>query len=229
MSSREVTIYHPLVILYGLGTSLSIIGGYSLYLRYFKRIKRAIDIPTQFFRKRYLYGKVTSVGDGDNFHFYHLPGGIFAGWGWLRKVPGINKFRELKGETMAVRICGADAPERAHFGKPAQPYGDEALHWLRQYILGRWIYVKPLHLDQYQRVVSKVMVLKWTGFKDVSEEMIKAGLATVYEAKAGAEFDGKEDIYRKQQYKAQKKKLGMWSLNKNNLLTPRQYKNKYNS
>lgn len=227
MPSNEVTLYHPLVILYGLGTSITVIGGYSLYTKYFRRIKRAIDIPTTFFRNRWIYGKVTSVGDGDNFHLYHLPGGVLSGWGWLRKVPEINKFRELKGETIAVRICGADAPERSHFGKPAQPFSEDALQWLRQYILGRWIYVKPLHLDQYQRVVGKVLVLKWTGFKDVSEEMIKKGLATVYEAKAGAEFDGKEAIYRKQQYKAQKHKIGMWSTDKKNFLTPREYKNKF--
>lgn len=228
MSSNEVTLYHPLVILYGLGTSITVLGGFTLYTKYFRRIKRAIDIPTSFFRKRWIYGKVTSVGDGDNFHLYHLPGGYFAGWGWLRRVPEINKFRELKGETIAVRICGADAPERSHFGKPAQPFSEEALQWLRQYILGRWLYVKPLHLDQYQRVVGKVLVLKWTGFKDVSEEMIKVGLATVYEAKAGAEFDGKEKVYRKRQYKAQRNKVGMWNINKNNFLTPREYKNKYN-
>lgn len=227
MSSREVTIYHPLVILYGLSGSLAVIGGYSLYTRYFKRIKRAIHIPTSYFHTRFMYGKVTSVGDGDNFHFYHLPGGILGGWGWLRKVPDINKFRELKGETVAVRICGADAPERSHFGKPAQPYSDEALQWLREYILGRWLYIKPLHLDQYQRIVAKVLVLKWTGFKDVSEEMIKAGLATVYEAKAGAEFDGREALYRKQQATAQKKRRGMWSIDKKDFQTPRQYKNKY--
>ena len=228
MSSREVSIYHPLVLIYGLGTSITFIGGYSLYLRYFKRINRAVEIPTNYFRKRWIYGKVTSVGDGDNFHLYHLPGGILSGWGWWRRVPEINKFRELKGQTISVRLCGADAPERAHFGRPAQPFSEEALQWLRNYILGRWLYVKPLHLDQYQRVVAKVMVLKWTGFKDVSEEMIKSGLATVYEAKVGAEFDGKEDLYRKRESKARKKKLGMWSMKKKDMLTPREYKNKYN-
>lgn len=226
--AREVNLYHPLVIFYGVSTSLAILGSYSLYSRYFKRIKKATEIPSNCFHRKFLYGKVTSVGDGDNFHFYHLPGGVLAGWGWLRKVPEINKFKELKGKTIAVRICGADAPERAHFGRPKQPFGDEALYWLRNYILGRWVYIKPLHVDQYQRVVAKVLVLKWTGFKDVSEEMIKCGLATVYEAKAGAEFDGKEKLYRKRQAKAQKKKLGIWSLNKKDLLTPREYKNKYN-
>lgn len=187
-----------------------------------------MDIPRNYLRSRWLYGKVTSVGDGDNFRFYHLPGGVFAGWNWLRTVPEVNKFKEVKGETISVRLCGADAPERAHFGKPAQPYSEEALQWLRNYILGRWLYIKPLSIDQYQRCVAKVMVLKWTGFKDVSEEMIKTGMATVYEAKAGMEFDGREKVYRKRESHAQKKKIGMWAVDKRNFLTPREYKNKYN-
>lgn len=228
MSSREVTIYNPLVLLYGLGTSITIIGGYTLYSKYFKRIQRAVDIPRYYLRSRWLYGKVTSVGDGDNFRLYHLPGGVFAGWGWIRKVPQINKFKEVKGETISVRICGADAPERSHFGKPAQPFSEEALDWLRNYILGRWVYVKPLSIDQYQRCVARVLVLKWNGFKDVSEEMIKAGLATVYEAKTGTEFDGREHIYRKREAQAQKKKRGMWNIDQKKFLTPREYKNKYN-
>lgn len=228
MSSREVTLYNPLVLLYGLGTSISIIGGYTLYSKYFKRIQTAVDIPRNYLKTRWLYGKVTSVGDGDNFRFYHLPGGIFAGWGWLRKVPQVNKFKEVRGETISVRICGADAPERSHFGKPAQPYSEEALQWLRKYVLGRWLYIKPLSIDQYQRCVARVLVLKWTGFKDVSEEMIKAGLATVYEAKSGTEFDEREHIYRKSETKAKRKKKGMWSIDKKKFLTPREYKNKYN-
>lgn len=221
MSNRDIGFTHPLVLLYGLGTSVTILGSYGIYRRYVRRIKSAIDIPQYYLRRVWIYGKVTSVGDGDNFHLYHLPGGIFGGWGWLRPVPPINT-RKLKGETISVRLCGIDAPERSHFGKPSQPYSEEALEWLRKYILGRWVYTKPLAKDQYQRVVAKVVVLKWTGFKDVSEEMLKAGLATIYEAKTGTEFDGKEDVYLLREAKAKRKKVGMWKQKK--LETPRQYK-----
>lgn len=225
MSNREITLFHPLVVLYGVGTSLTVLSGYGLYLRYFKRIKRAIDVPSYYLKRVWMYGKVTSVGDGDNFHLYHLPGGVWGGWGWARPVPEVNQFRKLKGETVAVRLCGIDAPERSHFGKPAQPYSEEALNWLRDYILGRWVYVKPLSKDQYQRVVAKVVVLKWTGFKDVSEQMLKAGLATIYEAKSGVEFDGKESVYRKRELKARSKGKGMWK--QKSIESPREYKNKH--
>ena len=62
------------------GTSLTLIYTYKRYLAQFKRTN---DIPRRIFRKRWLYGKVTSVGDGDNFHFFHMPGGTRGGWGWF--------------------------------------------------------------------------------------------------------------------------------------------------
>lgn len=214
-------------LVYGVLSAAVVIGGYKFYRRVLCRIPTSLDIPRSAYRKRFLFGKVTSVGDGDNFHLYHLPGGFLGGWGWIRQVPQINQFRKLKGQTIHVRLCGVDAPERAHFGKPAQPYGDEALEWLRNYVLGRKLYVKPLHMDQYHRTVSKVQVLKWNGYHDVSAEMIKAGLGTIYEAKAGAEFDGKELIYRYYEKRAKSRKKGMWSIPARKRMTPREYKIKY--
>ena len=33
--------------------------------------------------------------------------------GWLRKIPTTRK--DLKDETLMIRLCGVDAPEGAHF------------------------------------------------------------------------------------------------------------------
>lgn len=41
--------------------------------------------------------------------------------------------------------------------------------------------------------------------------MLKAGLATVYEAKSGAEFGGVEDRYRAAEKKARESSVGMWA------------------
>jgi hypothetical protein len=71
-----------------------------LYRSYLRRIPGAVHVQPSFFRKRSLLGKVTSVGDGDNFHFFHTPGGRLAGWGWVRKVP--DKRSELKNKTVCV-------------------------------------------------------------------------------------------------------------------------------
>ncbi|SCU98755.1 LAFA_0G19988g1_1 [Lachancea sp. 'fantastica'] len=235
----------------------SILTSYALFNKHLTQYKKATDIPQKVFRKKWLYGKVTAVGDGDNFHFFHTPGGIRGGWGWLRRVPELEKtdndkkveashwllnpFRRrkmtekdkflalhvpLKGKrnlpTVSIRLCGVDAPERAHFGNEAQPFSEEALIWLRHTIIGRNVWVKPLAIDQYSRCVAKVEYLTWTGYKNLSLEMVKCGLATVYEGKTGAEFDSEEDVYLFHQNVAKANKRGIWSLKK--LETPAAYK-----
>jgi hypothetical protein len=76
------------------------LGSFTFYKAYLRRIPQAINISPGFFRRRSIVGKVTSVGDGDNFRLYHTPGGRLAGWGWLpgRQVPTDKK--KLKGETV---------------------------------------------------------------------------------------------------------------------------------
>ncbi|KAL3229635.1 putative endonuclease LCL3 [Nakaseomyces bracarensis] len=229
----------------------SIFASYKGYTRYLRQIKSARDIPNKVFRSRWLYGKVTAVGDGDNFHLFHMPGGIFGGWGWLRSIPQLervttkstkktvlnlirfsNKYLNLpvhyknkrRLSTISVRICGVDAPERSHFGNPAQPYSEEALSWLRHEILGRKLWIRPLSVDQYGRCVASVRYWSWLGYKDLSLEMLKEGLAVVYEGKTTAEFDNREKKYRRYEFIARSKRKGLWSQKR--LETPGEYKKK---
>lgn len=74
-----------------------------IYSAYLRRIPGAIYVQPNFFRRRSLFGKVTSVGDGDNFHLFHTPGGRLAGWGWLRSVP--SKKPELKNKTVCRSLA----------------------------------------------------------------------------------------------------------------------------
>ena len=117
---------------------------------------------------------------------------------------------------ISVRLAGVDAPEGAHFGKPAQPYAAESLEFLRSYILGRRVRAYIYKRDQYERVVATAFVRKPPFFlrKDVSMELLKRGLATVYEAKTGAEFGGpkKEQAYKAAEAVAKKKRVGIWSV-----------------
>lgn len=71
-----------------------------LYRSYLRRIPEATHIRPGFFRNRSLFGTVTRVGDADNFHLFHTPGGRLAGWGWFpgRRIPE-NK-SELKNNTV---------------------------------------------------------------------------------------------------------------------------------
>jgi hypothetical protein len=71
---------------------------------YLRRIPDAPSISTSCLRRRTIFGKVTSVGDGDNFRIFHTPGGRLVGWGWLpwKKIPTTKK--ELKDNTVRLSI-----------------------------------------------------------------------------------------------------------------------------
>lgn len=79
-----------------------------LYANYVRRIPGAAYVRPNFFRNRSIYGRVTSVGDGDNFHLFHTPGGRYMGWGWLRKIPEARK--DLKDRTVCELSQIAHAP-----------------------------------------------------------------------------------------------------------------------
>lgn len=98
----------------------------------------------------------------------------------------------------------------AHFGKPAQPYSKDALDFLTDYVLGRRVRVRLWRKDQYGRVVGTAHVRKGLFRRDVSLAMLKAGMATVYEAKFGSEFGGQEQVYREAEEKAKKNRVGLW-------------------
>lgn len=76
------------------------LGTRTFYQSYLRRLPASSHITHSFFRNRSLFGKVTSVGDGDGFHLFHTPGGRLAGWGWLRRVPKDKK--QLKGQTVSA-------------------------------------------------------------------------------------------------------------------------------
>lgn len=85
----------PTIILTGTALLLA-----SFHRSYLRRIPQAASIQPAFWRRRSLLGRVTSVGDGDNFRLFHTPGGRLAGWGWMpgRRVP--EKREDLKDKTV---------------------------------------------------------------------------------------------------------------------------------
>lgn len=206
--------------------TLTVLGSLHFYRSYLRRIPGTDYIKPGYFRSRSLFGRVTSVGDGDNFHLFHTPGGRLAGWDWARRVPSDRK--ALKGKTIPVRIAGVDAPECSHFGRPAQPYSAEALAWLQEYILNRRVRAYIYRRDQYDRVVATVFIRRGLiPFKrDVGLEMLKRGLATTYEAKSGVEFGGLEEEYKAAEEKAKRWGVGMWA-GKTAGESPREYKNRH--
>lgn len=115
---------------------------------------------------------------------------------------------------MSIRLAGIDAPEGAHFGRPAQPYSAEALQWLQSKVHHRYVRAHIYKRDQYERVVATVYLRRLLFFRtDVGLEMLHRGLATTYEAKSGVEFGGEktEEKYRAAEAEAKRKGLGLWS------------------
>lgn len=123
---------------------------------------------------------------------------------WLE----LNLFTQIH-----IRLAGVDAPELPHFGRPAQPFAQEAHAWLTEYLLDRRVRAHLYRPDQYGRVVATVYARRWLLWpQDVGLQMLKRGLATVYEAKTGAEFGGEklERRYRAAEAKAKRKGKGLW-------------------
>ncbi|KZP27968.1 nuclease [Athelia psychrophila] len=203
----------------------------SVHKRYFRRLRNSDYINTDVIaRKRWIKGVVTSVGDADNFRLYHTPG---FGWRWplkFRRVPTLSK--ELKDETIHIRIAGVDAPEAAHFGRPSQPYSAEALAWLKGAIEGKKLRCLLLRRDQYARVVGLVelpprFLPGWlVPGKSLGLEMLKAGWATTYQ-QAGAEY-GKhgKGVFLQIEAKAKAARRGMWAAGVT-AETPAEYKKRH--
>ncbi|ORZ26302.1 hypothetical protein BCR41DRAFT_301437 [Lobosporangium transversale] len=196
---------------------------------YRKRLRRIPNVeyltPNSLQGKRVLKGKVTSVGDSDNFRFYHTPGGIWAGWGWLRHVPTGSK--ELKNQTLHIRLAGIDAPEGAHFGMPAQPFSKESLEWLRKEVNGKTVLVKPYTKDRYDRVVSMAWYPRFLPFlpkKNVSLQLLKVGYAQIYR-QHGFEYGDMLDEFERIETKAKRRKIGIWS--QENMVSAAEHKKQY--
>jgi len=94
----------PVVLL-----TATVLGSYSFYRSYLRRIPQANFIQPGFWRKRSLFGRVTRVGDGDNFRLFHTPGGRLGGWGWFpgRIVPKEKKV--LQDKTVGYVLSTSEA------------------------------------------------------------------------------------------------------------------------
>lgn len=202
--------------------SLGLIWFYKTWMR---RIPQAANVKPGYFRHRSIYGRVTSVGDADGLRIYHTPGGKLLGWGWLRSIP--SKPKDLKDNTISIRLAGVDAPELAHFGRPAQPFGEEAQTWLKSYVLNKNVRAYVHRRDQYERIVATVYIWKWFLNRDVGMQMLKRGLAVVYEGKTGAEFGGSEEKYHRTESLAKLLKKGLWSGSAATMESPGTYKARY--
>lgn len=153
----------------------------------------------------FLRGRVLSVSDGDTIRFLHSPT-IFSS-------SHLKEGEKLSDTALPIRIATIDTPEVAKFGKPGQPYGNEAKEYLSSMILDDIVSVRLLAKDQYGRGVGQVVkprLFGWLGGRDMDTEMLQAGLAEVYRG-GGAVYGPKgKEKYIEMEENAKKKRKGMW-------------------
>ena len=153
----------------------------------------------------FLRGRVLSVSDGDTIRFLHSPT-IFSS-------SHLKEGEKLSDTALPIRIATIDTPEVAKFGKPGQPYGEEAKEHLSNMILDDIVKVRLLSKDQYGRAVATVVkprLFGWLGGRDMDTEMLQAGLAEVYRG-GGAVYGPKgKEKYIEMEEKAREKGKGMW-------------------
>ena len=108
--------------------------------------------------------------------------------------PGINPWM-LQLTKIVVRINGIDAPERGQY------YGDVATLHLQWLISGKAVGLKLKQKDAYGRWIATV----YLDSTDISEEMLKEGLAWHYK-----EHDS-NPLYAQLEAEAKQAGLGLWS------------------
>lgn len=171
------------------------------------------DIPAIYFReKRELPVNVVKVIDGDTFRVRHLA-----------KKSSLSFHGSLKDHTFPVRLAAVDAPEIAKRGLPGQPLSDEAKKFVQDKVLHKDVTLKLLGKDQYNRVLGLVRYNEKSGERDLSEELLKKGLATVYR-QGGARYDGSLSRWTDLERTAQQQRKGIWMNGIENVQLPSEYK-----
>jgi len=223
--SVPAVVYDPLFAIAILSTSIATLYGAAVYKRHFKRLSNAEWItPNLLTQQRWVRGIVTSVGDSDNFHVYHIPRPS-----WIRSLFVPQTAKALRGNTIHIRMAGIDAPELSHFGKPAQEYGPKAQEWLKSTIYNKIVWCQMHKRDQYQRIVASVYYrprLLSIRRTNLSLEMLRAGWAITYDQSGGVYGREGKEKYMEVEAKAQTKRQGMWR-HGTDLESPAEYKKRH--
>jgi endonuclease YncB( thermonuclease family) len=99
-----------------------------------------------------------------------------------------------------IRLEGIDAPE-AH-----QPFGTQSKKRLSQMIFDKDVTVVYTKLDQYGRIVGKLLL----DGNDVNLEQIKAGMAWHYKEYEGEQTVEDRDLYARAEDEARNARRGLW-------------------
>lgn len=106
--------------------------------------------------------------------------------------------------TLKIRMVGIDAPETGGSRKPGQPYSRKAHQYLGRRIHDRSVTLKTYGLGGYNRILAEVFI----NDINMNLEMVKTGLAEVYQGSMPKTFDAAP--YLAAQDQARKRRIGMW-------------------
>ncbi|APJ04485.1 thermonuclease family protein [Silvanigrella aquatica] len=130
------------------------------------------------------------------------------------------KLRSTDNLILKIRLIGIDAPEVSNRkNKDNQQYGKESTDYLNNLIKNKTVQLKNYASDAYGRNLSEIFLNK----ENINLKMIENGMAEVYKGKKEKEFN--IDFYIEAEKKAQKNKLGIWSLK--NYQSPKDYRNSH--
>jgi micrococcal nuclease len=119
---------------------------------------------------------------------------------------------------IVVRFIAIDAPEISYTkGKPSQPFSTQAKEMLTDLILNRTVDIKGYGLDKHNRLLAVVSF----GGRNIGVEMIRQGLAEVYQGKLPHNFDLKD--YNRAEFQAKTSRRGMWGQG-DNYVSPREWR-----
>jgi micrococcal nuclease len=100
-----------------------------------------------------------------------------------------------------IRLAFCDAPEKK------QAFGARAKQAMSELVFGKDIDLLPHAIDRYGRTVAQVV----SDGKDVGTEMLREGLAWVYDRYITEASTEVQNAYRKAQEEAKAEGLGLWS------------------
>jgi micrococcal nuclease len=122
--------------------------------------------------------------------------------------------------TFKIRLVGIDSPETEYGKRPEQPYSEEAKSYLNNLLNNRTIAIKSYGEGGYNRQLAEVFV----NGKNANLEMIKAGLAEVYQGRRPKKFDSK--TFLDEEARAKRAKKGIWAVD-SSYISPRQWRKNY--
>lgn len=113
-------------------------------------------------------------------------------------------------QTFKIRFAEIDAPEKD------QPYGQKSKQALSDLIYNKKVKVIQSDIDRYGRVVGYV----YFNEQNINLEMVKLGMAWVYT------YYSKDEKFREAENEARAKKIGIWSLQEDQIMPPWEWRRK---